>query len=615
MPPPKIEKNKTSYWIDFNPARIRVLCDEPMTISGIAQEAGIDLRAECNGKGTCGKCLVKLTGEDIPPPHEVEKKHLDDSQLSQGFRLACKTMAGSNMEVFVPPESLLQTQVMALYGSDAGHIARSAAKLVFVEMPVPSLKDQRHDLERVSDALREQPGLDGAQAGLPALRILRHAVRAGNWQAWIGLRGNEIIGTYDRRPPFSVGLAVDVGTTKLVCYLVDLETGQCLAAKGAMNPQIAFGEDLMSRLEAVMTDPATRVTMQRAVVDRINQIAAELCASHELKTDQILDLCMVGNPAMHHLLLNLPVRPLALSPFVAALGTPLNTHAAQLRLNAAPGAVVHLPPPVAGFVGSDHLAFLLATGFGEDERIRLGIDIGTNTEIALQARGRILCCSAASGPAFEGGQIRYGMRAAAGAIEAVTINPQGLVCLAVIGDHPPVGICGSGVLDTLAELRRTNTVNKRGRLNENMPGVYRKDESTLKFVLAPASGQSKEICFTQQDIDQVLLAKGAIRAGIDILMAEMGITPADLDEIVMAGAFGSFLNPEKAMGISMLPEVLLKCVSTVGNAAGTGVRMMLSSQDARKQAMGLAERIEHQELATHPVFHKYLAKAMRLPGE
>jgi uncharacterized 2Fe-2S/4Fe-4S cluster protein (DUF4445 family) len=381
-----------------------------------------------------------------------------------------------------------------------------------------------------------------------------------------------------------------------------------------MNPQISYGEDVMSRLAAAMADQADAVRMQETVVKAVNDVARELCATVKLEARHLLDLCLVGNTAMHHLLLGLPVRPLALSPFVSATSSPLEVDAAILGLDAAPGAHAYLPPPIAGFVGSDHIAVLLAAGFGEDNRTRLAIDIGTNTEIALQMGRRIVSCSTASGPAFEGAHISHGMRAAPGAIQRVTITAEGVVKSDVIGGSPAAGICGSGVLDAIAEMRAAGIINERGRIVKGRPGVRLQRDGLPEFLLAAGSEGQQDVTITQQDIDQILLAKGAIRAGIDIVMTHLNVKPQDIEMIDIAGAFGSYLDPRNAVRIGLLPRVPLKRIRAIGNAAGAGARMMLASTDARQRAASLVKQVEYLEVTVYPGFTKYLAGGMRLPS-
>jgi uncharacterized 2Fe-2S/4Fe-4S cluster protein (DUF4445 family) len=574
----------------------------------------VTLRSECGGKGTCGKCIVRVPNAKLSPVSKAEQELLTAEQLAEGWRLACRTVVSDDVSVYVPVISTVEAPVMQLESLAVALTSVTTIQTVSLAVPPASLTDQRSDLQRVAEALQVQHGVDNAWADLPSLSAIRTALREGDWKINVALRGNEIIGAYPGTARQPLGLAVDVGTTKLACYLVDLGTGKVLAAQGAMNPQIAYGEDVMSRLAVAMADPASSRHIQETLVQTINDVAAELCATQKLEAKHLLDACLVGNTAMHHLLLRLPVRPLALSPFVPATSSPLEVDAATLGLDAAPGAHAYLPPPIAGFVGSDHVAVLLAAGFGEDNRTRLAIDIGTNTEIALQAGGRIVSCSTASGPAFEGAHISHGMRAAPGAIQRVTITAGGVVQSDVIGGGPAVGICGSGVLDAVAEMRAAGIINERGRIIKGHPGVRLQQDGFPAFQLAVGSDGQRDVMITQQDIDQVLLAKGAIRAGIDILMAHMKVNAQDIEDVNIAGAFGSYLDPNNAVRIGLLPHVPLNRIRAIGNAAGAGARMMLASTDARRRATNLAKQVEYLEVTVYPGFKKFLAAGMRLPS-
>ena len=603
-----------AYTIEFEPVGIRLICDDPLTISEAARQAGVSIRSVCGGKASCGKCLVRVREGRLDSPTEAEQKHLTPAQISEGWRLACRTVIATNTCVYVPANSLTESQVIQTEGAETVAAPNPAVRLLPLFVDPPSLSDQTADLERIALALHQQYALEGVWAGLPALRALRFVLREERWQIEIALRGTEIIAAYPLGQQKPVGIAVDVGTTKLACYLVDLETGRTLAAKGIMNPQIAYGEDVMSRLEAVLVNPVNADRLQAEVISAINDVATELCATQGFTTDHLLDYCLVGNTAMHHLLAKLPARPLAVSPFIPALSAELDIEADRLSLSAAPGAYAYLPAPLAGFVGSDHLAFLLASGFDEMDRIRLGIDIGTNTEIALQVGRRTLSCSTASGPAFEGAHIRHGMRAAPGAIERVKITEEGLVLCDVIGGVPAVGICGSGILDALAEMYRAGIINERGRFQLDAPGVERANDNSLIFSLSKGVNGYRDVTLSQHDVDQVLLAKGAIRAGIEILLNQAGVAPADIEEIVIAGAFGTYLDPYNAVRIGLLPDVPVERIRAVGNAAGAGARLMLSSLEYRRRAQALAKRIEYVELTIVPGFNKFFAQGVRFPA-
>lgn len=602
-----------TYTIEFQPSGLRLLCDEPITIADAARRAGVNIRSECGGKGSCGKCLVQVQGGAISPVTQAERELLTSDQLAENWRLSCRTVVSTGASVYVPALSAIEAPVIQLEGLEVSYKPHPAVRTIFLEVEPPSLDDQRADLQRVTDALRQRQGFERVWASLPALRALSTSLREGDWKVTTVLKENELISAHAGKAPASAGLAVDVGTTKLACYLLNLETGKVLAAKGTMNPQVVYGEDVISRIKAAMDSPDDASKMQQLVVEAINAVASEMCATLELKPEHLLDVCLVGNTAMHHLLLGLPVGALALSPFVPATTSPLEVYAGLLGLHAAPGAYAYLPAPIAGFVGSDHLAVLLAAGFGEDNRTRITIDIGTNTEIALQAGGRIVSCSTASGPAFEGAHISHGMRAAPGAIQRVRIDKDGMVSCDVIGDVPAVGICGSGILDAIAEMRAAGVMNERGRIVRGRPGVRLNKDGMPVFLLVQGDGDQRDIAITQKDIEQIQLAKGAIRAGMDILMAHSNITASDIDEISIAGAFGTYLDPHNAIRIGLFPQIPLNRIKAIGNAAGAGARMMVASVEARRKAISLAEKVDYLELTVYPEFSKFFAEGMRLP--
>ena len=468
-------------------------------------------------------------------------------------------------------------------------------------MKEPALNDLKSDFSRLQQAANIYP----LNTSLDVIRRIPQILRNSDWESNLIIRGSELLNTTPHPLQTLLGLAVDVGSTKLACYLMDLETGEVLAAKGVSNPQIAYGEDIMARLSFALKEKDGSSKLHSLLIQSINLAAAELCAQIGKSSTEIVDACLVGNTAMHHFFLDLPIESLAFSPFVPVISGAVDPLSSEIGLASMPGGRIHAPAVIAGFVGSDHLAFLLAEGFGEDDRVRLGIDIGTNTEIALQKGNKVVSVSTASGPAFEGAHIRFGMRAAPGAIEHVSIDPKNKVQIQVIGNLPPVGICGSGILDAVSELRKNNLLNSRGRLNRSVPGVQI-DETGKPFFTVAGS-----ITLSQNDIDQILLAKGAIRAGIDVLMDYLKVIPVEIEEVLIAGAFGSYMHPENAMRIGMLPQIPLTRVHAVGNAAGTGARMLLISKTARQKADDLAKRIEYLELTVYPEFPLFFARGIQ----
>lgn len=599
-----------SFTLEFEPLGLRLICEEALTLLDAVRQAGIRLRSECGGKGTCAKCQVQILSGDLNAPTQLEQKTFSVQQLNEGFRLACRTLAAGDMVIYLPPQSLLSSQVLQTEGTSLDVQPDPAVVVTPISLTPSSFEDLQADWERVC-ASPELMSLAEMNASLPALSALARQLRLSNWQVNLVHNRQELLHVLPPGNHQPVGLAVDVGSTKLACFLVDLASGKTLAARGIPNPQIAFGEDIMSRLAAVMESPDTVQALQNGVMQSIHSAIMEIEQTLGLTRENIMDACLVGNTAMHHFFLGLPSQALAVSPFVPVTTRELAPSALELGLELMPGARVYAPPVIAGFVGSDHLAFLLAAGFGQDERTRLGIDIGTNTEIALQHAGRIVSVSTASGPAFEGAHIRFGMRAAPGAIEHVVLDASGAVHCQIIGGQTASGICGSGILDAVAEMRRGGLLNARGRLEKTSPAIGTNQFGQPALILAAECAGQREISLDQKDIDQVLLAKGAIRAGIDILMDHLKINAAQLDEIIIAGAFGSYLYAEQAMRIGLLPQIDLAKVHAIGNAAGVGARMLLLSRQARMRASQLARRIEYLELTIYPDFNLFFANGIR----
>jgi uncharacterized 2Fe-2S/4Fe-4S cluster protein (DUF4445 family) len=594
-----------AFTIEFQPTGVRLDCDKPINGLDAARQAGIELKAVCGGEGTCGKCIFQLlSGTDDYPPCTADKKFIPNQYLIRGYRLACQITIDQDIKIHIPAGSALEGQILQINGEDISLHNDPPVKKHALTLSHANLRDLSSDFSRVKVKLEG----DELTAELSLFRELPGILRENDWKADIWTRGNHVFHASPQKDTLNIGLAVDVGSTKIACFLIDLASAKTLTAKGIPNPQISFGEDIMSRLGYAMQGSKQAHELFKLTIDAINQAADEMCQRINLTPDDIADVCIVGNTAMHHFFLNLPTGSLAVSPFVPVTSEFLYPLAEEIGIHAKPGCAVYAPAVTAGFIGSDHLAFLLAAGFGEDTRVRLGIDIGTNTEIALQAQDRIVSVSTASGPAFEGAHIKFGMRAANGAIEHVRLSENGPPDIQVIGDKHPIGICGSGILDVVAQMRAQNILNQRGRIIKTATQVRMDEQGKPEFMLIPGK---KPITISQNDVDQILLAKGAIRAGIDILMDYLNITPSDIEEIVIAGAFGSYLLPEHAMGIGMLPSVPLERIKAVGNAAGTGARMMVASTKARKKAVHLANQIEYLELTVYEGFDMFYAQGIR----
>ncbi len=602
------------FEVDFEPIGRRVEVEPGANLLDAARQAGIGLASVCGGEGTCGRCRVVMMSGQVSGPVDADRRYLSQLEINAGHRLACRVHVHSDVKVHVPKASLVTDQRLQIGGLARSLTVESAIKACAVEAEPPTLRDLRSDLERVTDAVESAYGLRHVTAEPSVINQLSPLAREHAWNLTAFVHSREIVGfaAPGRRP---IGYAVDLGTTKIAGFLIDLETGAELAAGGLMNPQISYGEDVISRLVYAGRGPAAAAEIRGVVIDGLNTLAATLAEQAGVDPGEIAEACIVGNTAMHHLLLGLPTRQLSVAPFVAASNAALDVRARDMGLNFAPGAYVHVPPCVGGFVGADHVAMILATDLDKGDRIAVGVDIGTNTEIALCKPGLsyLTSASCASGPAFEGAHIKDGMRAASGAIEAVRITPDGPQ-IKTIGDAPAVGICGSGIIDAVSALRGAGLLNHRGRLTPGAPGL-RPGPKGLEYALAlaPQTGIDRDVVITQSDINEIQLAKGAIQTGLEILLESTQTPPEAVDELIVAGAFGSFLNLDSALDIGLLPRLPRAKYSQVGNAAGVGAKALLLSLKERTRAQKIARRTSYIELTTFPGFQRRFALSMWFP--
>jgi uncharacterized 2Fe-2S/4Fe-4S cluster protein (DUF4445 family) len=573
-----------------------------------ARIAGIELIAICGGEGVCVTCRVRPVEGKLSPRTLTEEAELSDADLAAGFRLACQADVLSDVRVDIPPESFTTPQRLQIEGQETATDNDPVVVPLDLEIPPASMQDLRSDLTRVKEALAALQHPDAVfsrrlAADLPG------KLRANRWRIRLALRGNDVVAVLPPESPL-YGLAVDIGTTKLAAYLVDLVSGETAAKAGAMNPQIAYGEDVISRITYANEHVDGAQTLQSRLVEALNGLLADLCAEAKTVREQVVEAVLVGNTAMHHLVVGLPVKQLGESPYVAAASNAMQFLAAEIGLELAPGAFVYLPPNLAGYVGADHVAMLLGAGLVEPSLTTLALDIGTNTEISLMHRGQHFSCSCASGPAFEGAHIKDGMRAAPGAIERVRISGD-KVQIHTINAQSAVGICGSGILDVVAELRKADLLDARGALSGEHPRLTGVGKGAA-FLLAPAaeSGTGREVKISRQDVNEIQLAKGAIRAGVEVLCERAGISESDIEAFIVAGAFGTYLDVESAVTIGMFPRLPRERYAQVGNAAGSGARQLLVSRNQRQLAEQISSHVEYVELANHPDFMKIYVKAL-----
>jgi len=601
----------TAFTIDFEPVGRRGKCRKKEPLLACAHRLGVGISNICGGKGTCHTCSVQVLSGTVSKPTTNEHEAFTSQELKEGWRLACQTYPTSDVRLMVPAESMTTPQRVQVEGLEIRVPPEPAVQAYPLRLVAPSLSAPQADADRLLKALNQQHKLRCTKIDIGALRTISDQLRSWKWECQAIVRNDEVIALLS---PSSrqLGLAIDLGTTKVAGYLVNLSDGRTLAAKGIMNPQISYGEDIISRMNRVVKSPDESVQLQKLAIEAINGLCADLCAEVHTDTEEIVEAVVVGNTAMHHLFLRLPVKQLALSPFVPAISRALEVRAGELGLNIAPGAYVHLLPNIAGFVGADHVAMLLATDAWQAKETTMALDIGTNTEISLICKGRIAAISCASGPAFEGGHIKYGMRAATGAIERLRITND-VIQYQTIDGALPIGICGSGILDALAQLYLAKVIDENGRIMNNHPHV-RNYRGQREFVLVSKEerGGKPAITITQHDVRELQLVKAAIRSGIQALLEASGCAEDDIKQVIIAGAFGTYIDVASAVAIGMLPPLPLNRFRQVGNAAGMGAKLALISLKSRAKAQAVASRVSYIELASSPSFQSTFMQASYL---
>ena len=608
-PLPIGDRNMGDHQIEFQPVGRRGPCLARETLLDCARRLGIELVSLCGGMGKCRGCKIRVMEGRFSEVNPAEQKTFTKEELESGWRLACQTYPQSDCRVYVPPESLSTQQRIQVEGRDVDVPLDPSIRSIACKIEPPSLAKPAADAENLLEKIRAPGPID---LDVHVLKGLSTRLREWNWNLTAHIRSRELIAV---SPPNSrpIGLAVDLGSTKIAGFLIDLETGKRLVSQGIMNPQISKGEDIIARINFAIRSLDGRALMADLAREGLMKLAENLCAEAGAETGDILDAVIVGNTAMHHLMLGLPVRQLAISPFVPAVRGDLNVKARDIGLDFAPGAYVYLPPNIAGFVGADHVAALTATAGEWGHGNRMVIDIGTNTEISLIARGKISSVSCPSGPTFEGYHIRDGMRASPGAIEKIYLGSEG-IRYKTIDDAEPIGICGSGILDAVSQLYLAGVLDRGGRMLEGSHSRVVKKNGRLEFILVPQKENRRgpEISITQKDVREVQLGKAAIQAAIEILMEVEGISPKEIDKVIIAGAFGSYIDISNAIAIGMLPSLPLSRFHQVGNAAGIGARLFLLSSTKRKAVGDLLSRIKYLELASTPEFSKAFTRACSL---
>jgi uncharacterized 2Fe-2S/4Fe-4S cluster protein (DUF4445 family) len=628
----------------FTPSGRRGRFPKGTTILDAARALGVDIDSVCGGRGICGRCQVEQSvgsfakhgiesrPENLSPFDAVETEYRDQRGLAAGRRLSCTAHLRGDAVIDVPPESQVYRQVVRK-GLDVRdfHID-PVVRLHYVEVTRPELASPTGDLIRLQEALEREWGLTDLEADLAVLVALQPALEKGSWAVTVAVHDRHTItGVWPGLHEKAYGVAIDVGSTTIAGHLADLADGAVLASAGVMNPQIRFGEDLMSRVSYAMMHPEGAVEMTAAVRKALNGLLATLAMQSGIKRDEILELAIVGNPIMHHLLLGIDPIPLGSAPFALATDRAVRLRATELELRTHPGARVYVLPCIAGHVGADTAGVILAEAPHESEVVQLVVDVGTNAEIVLGNRHFLLAASSPTGPAFEGAQISSGQRAAPGAIERVridraTLEPRFRVIGSELWSDDPgfaeataetgvTGICGSGIVEVIAELFLAGVITEDGiidgTLTARSPRVIAEGRTFSYLVHDGSAAGRPRIVVTQNDVRAIQLAKAALYAGVRLLMDRAEIET--VDEIRLAGAFGSQIDMFHAMVLGLIPDADLAHAKSAGNAAGTGALIALLSGAARREIEGVVRTVEKIETAVEPRFQQHFVEAMAFP--
>ncbi len=623
----------------FQPDGKRTEVEVGKSLLDVAKAAGIKLESICGGKTTCGKCkiIVNRGAENLNEVTEAEMRLVKTGKLSQellnkGYRIACATKIKSleksfrmppisaNVIVTVPLETRLGAQKILVEGTETKVLPNSLVNKYYVELPKPTLDDPTSDFERLVKTLSKKHSLKEVKVSHLLLEKLPASLRSGDWKTTVAVwDDNEIISvepgnTVERK----FGLAVDIGTTTVVGYLTDLNNGKLVGHGSLLNPQIPYGEDVMTRITHSIENSDGLHNLNRVITEGLNDIINEACSGVKVKPEEIYEITIVGNTAMHHLFLKLNPKFLALSPFAPVVKRSVDIKASELGLKVNPCANVHVLPVIAGFVGADTVGVILSTNFYKEPQMKLATDIGTNGEMMFGNEDGIEVCSTAAGPAFEGAHLKYGMRGEPGAIESVSIDPNTLdVEYGTIDDAPARGVCGSGIVDAVAQMFMAGIMLKTGNLNNRIKNSrLRESDTKQEFVLAWADETEEgvgDIVITQRDIREIQLAKAAFYAGAKILMERRGVKEADVDRVYLAGAFGTYIDKWSAKVVGLYPDIPLDRVKSVGNAAGMGAKHALITKEKRRDADIISRNTHYLELTIAPEFKREFISAMHFP--
>ena len=617
----------------FQPSGRRGMVEEGTTIKEASRLLGVDIESICGEKQTCGKCLVRVEQGfferfdiESSPQHSgpltasetrfFEKRKRDPAN----YRLSCVAPVLGDLLVFVPEETRAGKQIVRKTARDIAITLKPSIRRCYVELQAPSLHDALGDWERLKAELESRFGLTALTIDIDAIRTLAATLRQAEWKVSVSIwnpagpsaPGGQVIKVEPGYVEQAIGLAVDIGTTTVAGYLCDLGSGSLLATESMMNPQVTYGEDVMARITYCMTNPDGLSTLQGAILEGLAKIAGKAAKEVGKTSEDIVEAVLVGNTAMHHILLGIGPEPIGRAPFAPSLHQSVDVKARDLGLKIWPSANVHVLPIEAGFVGADNVGVLIAEEpYNQDSNLLI-IDIGTNGELVMGSRRQLISSSCATGPAFEGAHIRFGMRAADGAIERVAIDPETFEpSYRTIGKMRPRGLCGSALVDLLADLSLTGVLSPQGRFRR--VGARRVTKQGYLIVPAEETSIGQDLFLTQDDVGQLQLAKAAIHAGIEIVLDELHTSSSEIRALYLAGAFGTYIAPESARAAGMIPDLPLGRVRFVGNTAGSGARLALASAQERQEMTRLARTIRPLPLAGDPRFAKAFASSLPIP--
>ena len=615
----------------FTPDGTTVEVPPGTTLLAAATKAGVFVNSVCGGDGVCGRCRVIVRDGKVSGG---STEFFTRDEIRHGYILACQGHIASDVEVEIPPETRLAKPPERVEGevpslTDVSLLGRAGMQLTplvtktYLQLPKPSLDNNIADLQRLEQALRTATSFEKFQMGLKVTRRLPTLLRESQWQvtALSGHRGclTEILdveeGDTSRR---NFAIAADVGTTTVVCHLVNLRNGQTLGCAAKYNSQASLGSDVIRRIIHASAKPENEAALREAIVGDLNELIDELTAKHHLGGTDVTLISAAGNTTMMHLLLGLPVENIRKEPYIGGAYRVPPLRAAEVGLKISPRGLLYCLPCVAGFVGADIVAGIHATGLSRSEKVRMLIDIGTNGEIVIGNKDFLICASASAGPAFEGAECRSGMRATRGAIDHIRLlDADRVLQYSTIGSEPPLGICGTGYVDLLSEMIRVGLVDKTGRLSVNATTERirksRSGESEYVVIHKQSAGNDSDIVITQGDVNNILRAKGAIFAAASVLLKAIDTTFDDLAEIMVAGAFGNFLNVEDAVFIGLLPDIDPKRMKFVGNTSIAGAKLAALSRECYEEIFQIADRTTYFELSTDPGFMDQFVSACFFP--